>query len=83
MEGEDLHTWLCVGIVCWLELELGHSEFLEELVEDADEIAQGQVAVSYDSLDLMELGQMGGVQGLITEYFVDREVLGWFELFLQ
>lgn len=83
MEGEDLHAWLSVRVVSWLELELGHTEFLEELVEDADEIAQGQVAVSYDSLDLMELGQMGCVQSLITEYFVNREVFGRFELFLK
>ena len=83
MEGEYLHTRLRVRIVGRLEFELGHAKLAEELVEDADEVAQGQVAVGDDTFDLMELGQVSGVQGLVSEDLVDREVLCRLEWLLE
>lgn len=42
-------------------------------------MAQGEAVVSYNTLDLVELGQVCGVQGLISEHTVNGEVLGWCE----
>ncbi|KAH3666811.1 hypothetical protein OGAPHI_003260 [Ogataea philodendri] len=41
-------------------------------------VAQGQVVVGKDTLDLVELGQVRGIDGLVTENPVDREQSGWF-----
>lgn len=42
-------------------------------------MAQGEAVVSYNTLDLVELSQVCGVQGLISEHTVNGEVLGWCE----
>lgn len=44
-----------------------------------DKVAQSQVAVHHDALNLVELGQMSHVDCLIAEHTVDAEELGWFE----
>lgn len=38
--------------------------------------------VSHHALDLVELGQVCGVQGLVSEHAINGEVLGWREGFL-
>lgn len=38
------------------------------------QFTHGQVIVSDDAFDLMELGQMGGVDALVSENAVDGEV---------
>lgn len=55
------------------------TKFGKELFEDAHKVAQGEVIVSYDTLNLVELSQVGGIQCLITENSVNGEVLGWGE----
>lgn len=59
------------------------TEFGEELVKDAHEISESEAVVGNHALDLMELGQMGGIQGFVSEHPVDGEVLDWRELLLR
>lgn len=48
----------------------------EELPQDTHEVAQREAVVSHDTLDLVELGQVSGIQGLIPEHSIDGEVFG-------
>lgn len=59
------------------------TEFGEELVKDAHEISESEAVVGDHALDLMELGQMGGIQGFVSEHPVDGEILDWRELLLR
>lgn len=45
-------------------------------------MAQGEAMVSHNTLDLVELGQVRGIQSLIPEHTIDGEVFGWCEGFL-
>jgi hypothetical protein len=72
--GIDFHAGFGVGIGSWLEAELGHAEFGEEGADYAHEHGQGRSLLSDDSFDLAELGQMGSVEGFVSENFVDAEV---------
>ena len=56
---------------------------MEESGNDAKEVAERQVAVGNQALHLIELGEVRGVQGLVAEHAVNREVLGRLELLLQ
>lgn len=51
----------------------------EELPQDAHEVAQGEAVISHNALDLVELSQVRGIQGLVPEHTIDGEVLGWCE----
>lgn len=73
--GEDLHGRLGVRVVGGLEAEVGVAGPCEELLHKADEVAEGDVVVGDDALDLVELCQVGGVGGLVTEDAVDGEHL--------
>ncbi len=46
-------------------------------------MAERKPSVSYDSLHLMELRQMSGVQTFIPVHPVDTEVFRWSKLFLK
>lgn len=46
-------------------------------------MAQGEAMVSHNTLDLVELSQVSGIQRFIPEHTVDGEVLGWCEGFLE
>lgn len=48
----------------------------EELPQDTHEVAQREAVVSHDTLDLVELRQVSGIQGLIPEHSIDGEVFG-------
>jgi hypothetical protein len=48
---------------------------LEELGDDSNEISKREVIVGHQSFNLMELGQVGGIQSLISEHSIDGEVL--------
>lgn len=58
------------------------TEFGEELVKDAHEISESEAVVGDHALDLVELCQMGGVQGFVSEHPVDGEILDRRELLL-
>lgn len=51
-------------------------------MQDAHEVSQRKPVVSHHTLYLVELGQMGGVQGLVPEHAVDGEILDGGELLL-
>lgn len=76
MPGEDLHGGLGVRVVRGLESQTGDTHSLEELLHELDQVAQGDVVVGQDTFDLVELGKMGGVDGLVTEHTVDGEQSG-------
>lgn len=59
------------------------TQFGEELAEGAHEVAQGEPPVGHDALDLVELGQVRGVQALVAEHAVDGEIFHGGELLLR
>ena len=76
---EDLHRGFGVGVEGRLEAELLDANLLEEGFDGTDQVAQGEVVVGHEALDLMELAEMGGIHGLVTEDTVDGEVSGGLE----
>ena len=64
---EDFETGLCVGVVGGLEAKLLNSKFLEELVQDPNEVTEGQAPISNHALNLMKLGKVSRIQSLIPE----------------
>lgn len=52
MVSEDLHGRLGVRIEGRLEAQLGDADLLEEGLDGADQVAQGQVAVRHQALHL-------------------------------
>ncbi len=76
MEAENLHTRLRVRVVGRLEAQPMNAHFGEKHFHEADEAAEGKAEVGDDALDLVELGQMGGVDRLVAEDAVDGEVAG-------
>lgn len=83
MIAEYLHARLGVRIVRGLELEPSDAELLEELVQRANEIAQREPVIGDNALDLMELGEVRRVQGLVAEHSVNTEIFHRPELALQ
>lgn len=51
-------------------------------MQGAHEVPQRQPVVGHHTFYLVELGQMGGVQGLVPEHPVDGEILDGGELLL-
>ena len=74
MEAKDLHARFRIGIVRGFEAQIADTHFCEEDFHEADEAAQGQAVIRNDAFDLVELGEVGGVDGLVAEDAVDREV---------
>lgn len=52
-------------------------------MEDPHQVSQSEAVVGDHALDLVELGQVGGVQGFVPEHPVDGEILDRRELLLQ
>ena len=82
VEAEDFETGLGVWVVGGLVAELLDADFGEEDLHQAEQVVQANATVHHDTLDLVELSQMGSVQCLVTEDTIDGEVLHWFELLL-
>jgi hypothetical protein len=76
---EDLHRWLRVWVVCWLEAQFLETESLEESVQCADEITEREATVTDKSLDLVELCEVSAVDGFIPEDTVNGKHLGRLE----
>ena len=68
---EDLHGGFCVGVEGWFKPELGDSNFLEESLDGSDEVAETEVVVRDETLDLVELAKVGCVHALVPEDSVD------------
>lgn len=73
---ENLHTRFRIRVVSGFEFEFCDSHFCEEDFHEADEATEGEVVVCDDAFDLVEFGQMGGVDGFVAEDAVDGEVAG-------
>ena len=67
---------LGVGVVCGLEADMFKPHLAEEDLHEADEVCEGQVAVCDDTLDLVELCKMRGIDRLVPEDPIDTEVAG-------
>ncbi len=74
MEAEDLHARVCVVVVGGFEAELLETEVVEEGSNNRLEVSQAKSVVGDNPLDLVEFGQVGGVQGLVTEDPIYTEV---------
>ncbi len=61
MVAEDLERGFGVGVEGGLELELIDSDLCVELLHDTDQVVQTDSFSGNDTLDLVELSQMGGV----------------------
>ena len=77
MVAENLHTRLGVRVVSRLETQLVDAHLGEEDLHEANQTTESQTEVGDDTLDLVELSQVGSVDCLITEDTVDTEVASW------
>lgn len=82
MEAENFERWLSVWVVGWLILQFLDANLLEEFLHDTEEVVKTDSLVYNDTLNLMELSQMSGVECLVSEHAINREVLHWLELLL-
>lgn len=82
MIAEDLKRWLSVRVVGRLELQVGHSNLLEEHSNDSHQVGETNTSVGNESFALVELSQMSRIQSLVPEDSVDGKVFDRFELLL-
>lgn len=80
MVGEDFHRRFGIGVVGGLEADITDAHFGKEGIHEADKVTEGGVPVGDNTLDLVELGKMGGVNGLVPEDTIDGEILDGMEL---
>jgi hypothetical protein len=70
---------LCVWVIRGLEADALESHAVVELAEDPEQVSKRDVLVHHDPLELLELGKVGGVDGLAPVHPADRECLDrWF-----
>ena len=74
MEAEDLHAGFRIRVVSGFEAQIVDTHFREEDFHEADEAAQGQAVIRNDAFDLVEFGEMCGVDALVAEDAVYGEV---------
>ena len=74
VEAEDLHTRFRIRVIGGLEAQVVDAHFREEDFHEADESAQGQAVIRNDSFDLVEFGEVRGVDALVAEDAVYGEV---------
>ena len=85
---EDFHRRLRVWIVSglrvdhllfiifsarYLEFEFFDSELFEESVKNTNQVGERDIVISDEAFDLMELCEMGVVQGFISEHSIDTK----------
>lgn len=80
MVSKDLHTRLRVRVIRGFKAEVLDAQFREEIFQEPHEPAEREAEVGNDTLDLVELGQMGGIDGLVAEDTVDGEVAARLDL---
>lgn len=68
---ENLHGWLGVRVVGWLEAQLLQAQALEEGVQSAYEVTEGEAPVTDETLYLMELCKVGPIEVLVSEHTID------------
>jgi hypothetical protein len=82
VETENFKTWLCVGVVSGLVLNLVDTNLCIEFLHDAQEVTETDISICDETLDLMELRQVSGVESLVAEDTINREIFHWFEAIL-
>ena len=82
MPRKDFHARLCVRVVSGFEFELFDAQLFKESMKNTNQVTQSQSTVSNHTLDLMKLCQMGRIQGLITEHFINRKPFHRLKVFL-
>lgn len=82
VEAENFKTWLCVGVVSGLILNLIDTNLGIEFLHDAQEVAQTDISISNETFNLMEFSQVSGIESLIAEDTINREIFHWFEAIL-
>jgi hypothetical protein len=73
---ENLHRRLGVRVVGGFEAQARDTHTAEEVFEEALQTAERETEICNDTFDLVELGEMGGVDGFVAEDAVDGEVAG-------
>ena len=74
VETKDLERGLSVGVIRRLEAQPMDPHLRIKDLHEANQVAEREAKVSNDALDLVELGEMRGVDGLVAEDAVDGEV---------
>lgn len=82
MESEYFKTWLGVGVVSGLVLNLVDTNLRIEFLHDSQEVTETDISICDETLDLMELRQVSGVESLVAEDTINREIFHWFEAIL-
>lgn len=77
MKAENLHAWLRVRVVRRFEPDFMDAHFREEYFHESDQTPERKPKVCNHPFDLVELGEMGGVNAFVTENTIDRKVAGW------
>ncbi len=67
MVAEDFKTWLRVGVVSRLVLQVLDADLCEESLHDSEKVMETDAFVDNDALNLMEFSQMRGIEGLVSE----------------
>ncbi len=76
MEAVNLQARFRIGIIGRLEAKLVYPHLRKEDFHEADQAAEGEAEVGDDAFDLVELGEVGRVDGFVAEDAVDGEVAG-------
>ena len=74
VKAKDLERGLGVRVIGRLEAQAMNPHFRVKDLHEADEVAEREAEVCDHALDLVELGQVGGVDALVAEDAVDGEV---------
>jgi hypothetical protein len=81
VETNDLERGLSVGVVSRLELHLLNANLGVEFLHDTKKVAQANISVSDETLNLMELSKMSSIKSLVSKDTINREVFHWLETF--
>jgi len=81
VETKDLERGLSVGVVSRLELHLLNANLGVEFLHDTKKVAQANISVSDETLNLMELSKMSSIKSLVSKDTINREVFHWLETF--
>lgn len=68
MVAVDLQRGFGVRVIRGFEGQLRDSDFVEKKCENSNQVPEADVLVGHQTFDLVELREMGGVEGFVTKY---------------
>lgn len=71
MKAKYFHAWFCVRIIGGFEAQFVDTHFAVEYFHETNEAAKSEAVIGYDALDLVELCQMSGIDGLVAKNSID------------